>query len=1583
MSIMLRITAVSAGAVDYLLKGSGCAEHEHAKERGQDAEKAQDAAGYFLSAQEHGEAPGRWYGSGLEMLGMKAGTNATADDVRKVFGELRHPDTDDFLGRAPRQFKDYEARVDAAIKREIERTTWVTPERMREIRDAARTDGRKAVAYYDFTFSPVKSVSVYYTALVSAGAHAEADKVLRAHQDAVNIALGYLEKHGAYVRTGYHSKTVNGRSVGKYERATGLNVITFPHSSNRENEPQLHVHAAVLNRVETESDGVVRALDSKGFKPVKEAVATAYERALEDKLSSKLGVKFAWRPDGKAREIVGIDQSLCAEASTRRAQVEERTDELVEAYVDRHGYEPSAAARKAIAQMATLETRKAKGAEAGPEAIRSWGEQRADRLATMLDQVDAAAARIERDGHPDFKVVPDQRDREAILRAAVEDVQSRYATWNFGNLVAAIDRQVISLPCKAEDRPEYVESMAREVLRGGNEYGVLTLTAPDPVAMPVPLQRPEDGRSIYRPHMDEVYTTEKHLDTERRIVVGARQQSAPAIAGPELELLRVELDATTLTPDQRAAVLGVVSSGRAGDVLIGPAGTGKSFTVATLADVWHRNTGGRVMGLATSQRATDVLNEEGLEAINTTQFLRRFTPDEETGEARDQVRPGDMFVVDEAGMSGTGELARISALVEAGGGKLLYTGDHHQLGAVKSGGMLELLAHDNGAYELESVRRFAADWEKSASTRLRVGDTSVLGEYEDRGRLRGGTIEEMKDAAVRGYLADTLEGRESLLIVRTNDDATELSRSIRAQLIDLGKVDGDAIAELRDGNRIGVGDVIQARQNDYNIEVRGGRGMVVNRETYTVTGVDERGRIVAETADGATAYLPESYVQEHVTLGYASTLHSAQGRTVDSAHALFDEQATREDAYVALTRGKASNIAYLGTERAPDEHQPERLAVDPVTAMANVLDNSDPQRAAELEYRTAAEEGRSLSWIGTQWDLVSREWAEYRYTDTLAGLLTDAGEPIDAAQNEHGWGRLMRAVREAELAGHNVDQVLTAAVHARGFADAESVTDVLRHRVRELTAHRLPEQQVDARDWTTFAPPMDGPVGQALQEMAVLATDRQHELGEQVAEQMPQWAVDHLGTPPAEPTQREEWVRRAGVVAAYRDLAAVAEDQVSLGAAPSREQEFRRALWQQAHAALGRPVDALDVAMASDAELREMTARWEREQTWAPPHVADEMQAAYTVAEGYRQDAAIYAAQLATMAEGSAEYEATREDVARAERLAADYAERARQLETIHQARQNWHATAETARVADDLAREELARRGVAEQPEPQARAEAEQLELFRIATEVEVGPEPEREDQPRRAAADVEQEQAEEQPSLDAEPVGRWQRWLDRLRGRVEQPEVEQPEEAAALEQDVQPEPQTEPARADTDVNAAVDAAAAVDRERDQLTLAEPGREQVHEDQLELFPLPDEARVGAQPLRVETTERDQERDQAAEATAEPTAEREPDDAEVRLSLAEARKQARAAELRRAQQEAAERARAEERRRAAEEAAAVQDRARRDQAEERERAQAAEKAAERQREQERQQERGRDAEPGIELAQTSSPQPERGGPEIS
>src|SRR5258707_15465861 len=115
--------------------------------------------------------------------------------------------------------------------------------------------------------------------------------------------MPYAEDRIGYAGTGFRGGTADGGSVGRYEAGEGLIWTGWKHSTNREREPQLHTHVAVLNRLRTLSDGLIRALDGRGIRPVKEAIATAYERALEEELVATRGVVIADRPDGKAREI--------------------------------------------------------------------------------------------------------------------------------------------------------------------------------------------------------------------------------------------------------------------------------------------------------------------------------------------------------------------------------------------------------------------------------------------------------------------------------------------------------------------------------------------------------------------------------------------------------------------------------------------------------------------------------------------------------------------------------------------------------------------------------------------------------------------------------------------------------------------------------------------------------------------------------------------------------------------------------------------------------------------------------------------------------------------------------------------------------------------------------------------------------------------------------------------------------------------------------------------------------------------------------------------------------------------------------
>lgn len=1371
---MLRITAIPAGAVEYLIRGCGC-QHDAPKvelERGSDlaaghtAERAagreKGAAAYFAAAVELGDPQGYWFGTGMEAMGLPfaSGEAADPDDVRAVFGQLRRPESTekdpDFLGRRPPKYKDEDQRFEALKAQE---KGPISPEREQQLRQqAAATDTRKGVAYYDFTFSAPKSVSVYWAALLAAGATEQAAAVAAAHDRAVEIAIAYADKHIVSTRTGWHGARVSGNeSVGRYEAGRGSVWTLWRHSTSRANEPQLHTHGGMLNRTTT-ADGQVRALDGAAFRAYKEAIDTAYVRALEQLVTEASGARFALRPDGLAREIVGVDPQLCAEASTRRGQVQERVAELIAGYVERHGREPGGLARKAMADMATLETRAAKTSESGPAAVTAWGAARLERMLEVVDEVAAAgydmaelaalvdqepgravtAATVEdrqvgadmaagRGGQPQAaggaQVVAGV-DRAKVMAAAIGDVQTQYAVWTHGNLAAALDARLgdaHQLGVGVAERPAVLEALTKEALAVA---GVVRVSAPDPVAVPGALQR-TDGGSVYRRANHERYATGAHLAMEDGLIGLARAPVAATVSEAELAMLEVELAAAGLSPDQVAAVAGILGSGRVGDVLVGPAGAGKSHTVSALAAAWNERTGGRVLGLATSQIATQNLAGLGLAAVNTSRFLAAFQPDPVTGQVRQRLGAGDLLVVDEAGMSSTRELHAIATLAAAAGAKVVFTGDHAQLDAVEAGGMFAHLAETVGAHELTVVHRFTAEWEREASLQLRAGDHAAVDAYADHGRLRTGTLEEMQAAATRGWLADTLAGRQSLLIVGTNVHAAELSSDIRDRLIRLGRVSPVTLAEAGvHRQKLSVGDRVQARENNYRLRVdpaigpdgrAGPAWPVTNREVYTVVGRDgETGDLLVRDRFGATAHLPKEYVAQHVALAYAVTGYAAQGLTVDSGHPIVDRDATREALYPAATRGRESNVLYLVTERAPDAHDPERIAESARERLAAVLQRTAAQQAATRVLTEGRAQAASLQTIGGLFDIASAEQARERHHAMLAARL----EPgvVERAESEAGYGRLLRTLRETDLTGHHLPTVLVEALSGRGLGDADSVSDVLRWRVRWHAEHRDPERHVDPRDWTTLLPAQeDGPVGEYVHALAERATARQEQLGREVADQPPAWAVEALGVVPAPATdERADWERRAGVAAAYRELRGIDDEHTSLGAAPSREQELARALWGHAVEALGRPADVTDHRALDDAVLYQQVERWERELAAAPGWVAEQLGEAYEAAHEERIAHQLVTAELAALPPGDPRREELAAERDRAGVWADWHTERAAQYEATHQARQVWaEGTREQERQAR-LAAEELDRRGLpahrdlTPEPEPEPAQERE-----------------------------------------------------------------------------------------------------------------------------------------------------------------------------------------------------------------------------------------------------------------------------------
>lgn len=1489
---VLKVNAIGAGAVDYLLRGSGCdrhkeeqlraereqardggreggqagleglgrdALHEHDRDRGGDRELGErgSGAGYLQSGVEHGEPAGQWYGSGISALrfGFYAGETVTDRDARAILGELRRPESTsedpEYIGSKPRNYKTGAQRLAALREKEPD----ASPERLRQLEARAAQDGRRPVAYYDFTFSPVKSVSVFYAALVTAGDTERAGAVREAHDEAVRIALDYAEQHVAYTRAGRHASDGNGRSVGEFVKGEGLVAGLFAHHTNRESEPQLHTHAAVLNRLAAVlRDGTehVGALDGRAIRPIKEAIATAYERAVEQLVSERTGVRFETRPDGKAREIVGIDPELMRDASTRRNQVVDRTEALVEGYRARWGRDPDAEARRHIADIAAYETRKPKTGRAGPGAVADWGAPRRDRLEAMLDQIDAAglSSRGDRAGRdstgPDggsrpgggadspgrdrdrdtgqrglwarLSEVSDRlrglsRDQEVsqpgqagrgvglsdpeyrgrVLAAGLDDVQQRYASWTLGNLAAAIDRQLGEaghLGITAAERPALLEELAREAVAG---QAVVQLVGHEPVAVPAELRRVgegQDGQPMFRPHLDQRYATAAHLAAEHRVLARVRGDGGLTIQPSQRGVVEQQLVRQGLSADQRSAVLGILSSGGRGDVLVGPAGTGKSRTVSALAQTWAagvgaRHGGGRVFGVATSEIATQQLSGDGLTALNTTRFINAFTPDAD-GRIRDHLRPGDMVVVDEAGMSSTAELDTITALVDGAGAKIVFTGDPAQLGSVGAGGLFaHLAAHLPGAeapadprdhdrdgastggdragqagpeggpaeldrdgagqdgpgqhevaqagtrvWSLSSVHRFTESWEREASLLLRDGDQSAVAEYADRGRLVTGTSDEMTAKASRGYLGDLLAGKDTLLVVATNEAASEMSRDVQRDLIDVGRVDPRSwLGKLADGNDLRVGDRVQARHNDWSITVEPGRDAdgrsvapkVVNRAMYTVLGRGAGDTVRArDEHTGAVAHLPTDYLKQHTVLGYALTIYGAQGVTVDTTHGVLDRDATRELAYVLATRGRENNLMYLVTDHVPDSHDPQALQELAAERFSAILEDRGSEPAA-VDIAETPEQISGLAALGARFEVVSREASREHTNQVLAAALPAVHAERLAAEGP-AYERLIRTVHAAELDGHDPAALLGEVITARELDSAESVGDTLRWRIDGQLPGRIPDHRPEpgqgqdpsrASDWSDRVPAGQGPVHDYLTEVAELADQAQARAGARAATEQAGWAVAVLGPVPdrdTDPDRYALWEQAAGRVAAKHQVVGHDEPETTIGTAPSRERELHHQIWRGAADAAaelapdrgGQSSSGRAWSALTDAELYEATDRWARELDAAPRWVADQLAGAHRLAREARGEAAIERAQLAGLDPHSDQGRALAEAAARHERFAETYTADAAVLETAHQQRQTWwseHAHLESDAAA---ATDELVKRGLANPRDPQ-----------------------------------------------------------------------------------------------------------------------------------------------------------------------------------------------------------------------------------------------------------------------------------------
>ncbi len=344
------------------------------------------------------------------------------------------------------------------------------------------------------------------------------------------------------------------------------------------------------------------------------------------------------------------------------------------------------------------------------------------------------------------------------------------------------------------------------------------MTPPDIIDVLVELQR-RDSSSVYEQPERKRWALGATLDQEAWLLNVAAEPIGRSLEGDVIERSIVEHD---LGGDQGNAVRELLGSDRRIGLLVGPAGAGKTRTLRAVVSAWQHN-GDEVLGLTVSQAAAAVLHGEAqVRSENTAKWLYESRRDHWS------LADGALVLVDEASMVSTTDLVEIIEQARRAGGKVLMVGDPAQLAAIHIGGAFDLLAERHGAARLHEIRRFTEAWEGNVSLQLRRRDPAALAEYAMRGRIRGGTTEEIETDLFGAWRADALathgSGRRSvLMIVTTNEQAALLSEHARHALLDAGVVAAGPTVRLRD-NIASVGDHIVTRRDDRPAALDAGAG---------------------------------------------------------------------------------------------------------------------------------------------------------------------------------------------------------------------------------------------------------------------------------------------------------------------------------------------------------------------------------------------------------------------------------------------------------------------------------------------------------------------------------------------------------------------------------------------------------------------------------------------------------------------------------------------------------------------------------------------------------------------------------------
>jgi conjugative relaxase-like TrwC/TraI family protein len=922
----------------------------------------------------------------------------------------------------------------------------------------------RTVLGWDLTFSAPKSLSLLWTV----GDATTRDAVRRAHDEAVAETLAWLESEVARARRGHGGKV--------FHDVDGVVAAAFRHRSSRAGDPQLHTHVVVANAVRSIEDGRWTGLDSRGFYSLVATGSAVYQSALRAKLAP-LGLRWAVRDYGLG-EVADIDPRVLRAFSTQRQRIEAELAERglsspAAANVVAHRVRPAKDRRAASAPDEELHARWRAQLEALEidgrrvqiaDVTGALGQDRSGP--TSPAQLTDVVAELSGVGSP------------SGLRRPCRLLTARASTLTRAQVMRALATAVDLQPA--------------EVARAFDEQLLARPEVVSVLAAPGKASRPEARR----------YTTADLLAIEEALANGAlaRQDQRCGRVAPEV-IEAVEAARPELGDDQRAVLRRLLSSGDGVEVIVGPAGTGKTYLLEAARDGWQR-AGYRVIGASLAALAAAQLEAgSAIPATTVHRLLEDLANPDGGGLDRNTV-----IVIDEAAMVGSRTLARLAHHADRAKGKLVLLGDHKQLPEIDAGGGFRLLVERLGAAHLTENRRQDKAWERHALAQLRDGSVpAAVTAYVDAGRITiAPTAAATRSAMIEGWWRLCQAGDDPaqvLLIAPTRAEAESLGAEAQTRLLDAGLL-GPPAATTPAGI-IYQGDRVVATKNLWRLDVRNG-------DKGTVIGSTNDGGLQVVFDRSGEITLPEWYVTDRLRQAYALTAHRAQGATLDHILLLGTDTLYRELGYSALSRGRLTNSIFLTGSMQLSWFDRD----DPIAALTEQLGLSRAEQPATNALPDLVDLGDATQ--------ARAEAAERDYLAlTVMAHQPPLGRPAeDVALARSAWQAAQ--ARRADLEAHGAaEPTITQARSTEAAARDHLATTAEQARAQDKEHRRwLAEHRVEVARHRELADKL-GMRGQLLAQA--------------VRWQQPHWASELLGPLPTSRRGETAWLSAGGAVAAYRE----------------------------------------------------------------------------------------------------------------------------------------------------------------------------------------------------------------------------------------------------------------------------------------------------------------------------------------------------------------------------------------------------------------------------------------------------------------